>query len=339
MTKNQTDCRLKQSQKLSAPLWVALSLFLVFTQRANAIHFPTVLELQQESYNPHIEWNGNKPISHRYEQKNQFDADSFANLVALYANGAAWHEWDGGADRAKTLKQFPGLEQQWILKGYGDEKGWLGSGLFQGRYYLVFQESPPGGMVTVTDVLRLNPITEIFTYLDTSSEWLHTPCEKVAQGSKANSKKSSIAEDVCFVAANESHWSVRIGKGPNSSLDIWNQEPESSSLKEIRSALESIPDMGQNEYAQDLSQMLLGEAQHFLVKISERVPVVFNWPSWQLQTVKEGRVPAKEFFGIVNRSQTLGDSLPTWKFMDKNKMQLSVDLFFSGKLHLRAEKR
>jgi len=318
-------------------------LVLIWAPPACAIHFPTVLELQQESYNPHIEWNGSKPISHRYEQKNQFDPDSFANLVALYANGAAWHEWDGGpggtkgADRAKTLKLFPGLEQQWILSGYGNEKGWLGSGLFQGRYFLVFQESPPGGLTTVTDLLRLNSTAQIFTYLDTSSEWLHAPCQNRVHEKKSHPKKSSQLEDVCFVATNDSHWKIQINKSTSPALDIWFSEGESNSLKEIRTALESVPDMGQSEYAQELSQMLLGEAQHFLTNISERVPNVFNWPSWQLQNVKAGQVPAKEFLGLVRRTQTVGDSLPALRFVDKNKMQVNVDLFFNGKLHLRAE--
>ena len=325
---------------------------------AGAIHFPDIVDVQRDyqvaarknglpsdlfhkvsgdSNSLHLEWQGSHPISARYEQSREFDPDSFTVLTSEYGEGGTWHEWAGPASDTTARKAYPGLQQQWFLKGYGGEKGWLGSGVTRGRYFLVFRESSPATPVTVTGPLRLGP--GLFAALDTSSQWLHVPCKDAGKSPKSSLKggAKSTAFPVCFSPDEDARLRIRFERKSPLVMDIWLEEQESASLEEIRHALESVPDQAQAEYAKDLSQMLLGEAQIFLVKLSQRLPILFTWPSWQLQDFKGGQVPSAAYMDVVRRVRSPGDSLPAMRFQEKAGLRLDVDLYFRGMLHLHAE--
>jgi hypothetical protein len=341
-------------------------LFLI-TLPAHALHFPDTSDLKREyrvsarkdghptdfsrrangdSASLKLEWAAGNPVSVRLEQSGEFDPDSFSVLTSGYGNGAAWHESMSARD-PKTLQLYPGLQQEWILKGYGGEKGWLGSGLVKGRYFLVFRENPPTAMATVTGPLRLN--RGLPAFLDTSSQWLRIPCKTGGRGSEREGtsggksgrpKATGIGKTpevpVCFSPGEDSRFLIRIERKAPLDLEAWFEDGESPALHDIRTALKSVPDAAQAEYAGDLSQMLLGEAQMFLVKLAQRLPSAFNWPSWQIQDFKAGRVPAGVFLPIVRRQAVPGDSLPAFRYQDQG-LKLSVDLHFSGRFHLLAE--
>jgi hypothetical protein len=319
---------------------------LFFSGTARGIHFPDTLELlkdyrvlghkngmpsdffrrqQGDSASIHLEWAGSALSSIRYEQSQEFDPDSFSVLVSEYGGGAAWHEYGSGRPDSASRKKFPGLQQQWLGKGYAGEKGWVGSGVERGRYFLVFQENALGNIGTVDEPLRLG--LGLFRALDSSSEWLHVPCKETKKGS----------HPVCFTPSDNGKLRIQIENKSPISLDIWLQEEESGSLLGIQQALKTISDDAQFEYAQDLSQMLLGESQIFLVKISQRIPAIFNWPSWQLQDFKEGRIPRQEYLELLRQGHGVGDSLPAFRFKKKGSLQLNIELYFNGLIHLRAE--
>src|SRR5690606_5017670 len=127
-----------------------------------------------DSASLHLDWSGGDLNSVRIEQGREFDPDSFAVLTSEYGEGAAWHESMGSAGLAEAREMYPGLQQEWMLKGYGGQTGWLGSGVLRGRYFLVFRAKPPKEKAAVKGPLRLNP--DVFAVLDTSSQWLHVPC-------------------------------------------------------------------------------------------------------------------------------------------------------------------
>ncbi len=328
---------------------------------SHALHFPEAADLEKDyrvsarkgghptdffrkqdgdSASLSLEWSDGKPIAVRMEQGGEFDPDSFSALTSAYGNGAAWHESMTAKD-PRTLKLYPGLQQEWILKGYGGEKGWLGSGFDKGRFFLVFREAPPIAVATVTGPLRLN--AGLPAFLDTSSQWLHVPCKDAkdpAAGGHARAKATGRAGKLpaCFSPDEDSRFRVRIvGKSPLT-IDVWMEDGESAALKDIQAALKSVPDASQAEYAKDLSQMLLGEAQMFLVKLAQRLPQTFNWPSWQLQDFRAGQIPAREFLPLVRRQENPGDSLPAFRFRDE-RLNLSVDLDFRGMFHMAADER
>lgn len=316
---------------------------------AHAVHFPDLADVKQDyravaskgghpadffrkvngdSASLHLEWSGNAVTAARIEQGGEFDPDSFSVLTSNYGNGAAWHE---SPTDEQARKLYPGLQQAWILKGYGGEKGWLGSGVIRGRYFLVFRETPPTAIATVTGPLRLN--RGVFAFLDSSSQWLHVPC-KEETGGAAKAKDKGAA--VCFSPTDDSRFIVRIDRKKPLALQAWMEDGESSALEEIKTALKSVPDASQAEYSRDLSQMLLGEAQMFLVKLSQRLPSAFNWPSWQIQDFKGGQVPAAGFLPLVRRQVNPGDSLPAFRFEDTG-VRLAVNLYYRGRFHLKAE--
>ncbi|MDB5106717.1 MAG: hypothetical protein JWP91_4406 [Fibrobacteres bacterium] len=294
-----------------------------------------------DSATVHLDWSGPAIVAVRIEQGGEFDPDSFSVLNSDYGNGAAWHESMAAMD-AQTLKLYPGLQQQWLLKGFAGEKGWLGSGVLKGRYFLVFRANPPTATAVVTGPLRLN--RGVFALLDSSSRWLHVPCkdtgtpEKKPGTAKGTARLKAAGSPACFSPSDDSRLLVRIDRKKPLVLQAWLEEGESGALIDIKKGLQTIPDASQADYAKDLSQMLLGEAQAFLVKFSQRLPEAFNWPSWQIQDFKGGQVKASEFLPIVRRQADPGDSLPAFRFEDAG-LRLGVNLYYRGTVHLSAEER
>ncbi|MEO6094926.1 MAG: hypothetical protein ABIW76_04325 [Fibrobacteria bacterium] len=361
-----------------------LMVLLIGALPAAAIHFPDTADLKKEyrvsarkdglpvdffrkaggdSNSLHLDWARSDKVGSdkvgsdrvgfnitaaRIEQEDEFDPTSFSVLTTDYGNGAAWHEAMTNPD-PQTLKVFPGLQQQWHLKGFAGDRGWLGSGVIKGRYFLVFRATPPTAAAVVPGPLRLN--SGLFAVLDTSSRWLHVTCP--AESGAKSAAKSGVKDSaksgrrgksglpnsdapVCFTPADDSRLRIRIDRKRPLSLQAWLEEGESGALNDIKNALQAVPDAAQAEYAQDLSQMLLGEAQGFLVKFSQRLPEAFNWPSWQIQDFKDGQVKAAEFLPIVRRQANPGDSLPAFRFEDPG-VRLRVNLYYRGTFHLAAE--
>jgi hypothetical protein len=345
--------------------FTALAGLLLAALPAHAIHFPDTADLKKEyqvatrkdgrpvaffqkaggdSNSLHLDWAGPSIIAARIEQEDEFDPEIFSVLTTEYGNGAAWHEAMTNPD-PQTLKLYPGLQQQWHLKGFAGDRGWLGSGVFRGRYFLAFRTAPPTAAAVVPGPLRLN--SGLFALLDTSSRWLHVPCPAESGGkpmSKAEARKGGPGKPgskapeapACFTPSDDSRLRVRIDRKKPLSLQAWLEEGQSGALTDIKKALQAVPDAGQIEYAQDLSQMLLGEAQGFLVKFSQKLPEAFNWPSWQIQDFKGGQVKAAEFLPIVRRQANPGDSLPAFRFEDPG-LRLRVNLYYRGTFHLAAE--
>lgn len=342
----------------------ACAAVLIPVSPARALHFPDTASLAQawkiaerkdgkpvglyrkahgDSLAMRLEWGPKGLVSVRLDQPDEIPSDSFAALTQDYGNGAAWHETAGGLD-PQVVKLYPGVQQEWILKGFGGEQGWLGSGVERGRYFLVFRAEPPIGRVPVLGPLRFTP--GLYAFLDSSSEWIHVPCKDMPGEGMGPAPKAKPAakgpgpkaagKPVCFSPDDDSHWLIRIDSRRPLALQAWLEEQGSPALAEIKRAIGKIPDASQVEYAKDLSQMLLGEGQMFLVKLAQRLPVAFNWPSWQIQDFKGGQVPYTEFLPWVRRQAEPGESLPAFRSRDP-ALSLSVDLYYRGTVHLSAE--
>ena len=338
--------------------WACLAAALLAAPSARALHFPDTTELKKtwkvaeraqgrpaglyrkahgDSFALRLEWGPKGLASVRLDQPDEIASDSFAAITQEYGNGAAWHETVGTLD-SQIVRLFPGLQQEWILKGFGGERGWLGSGLDRGRYFLVFRAEPPVARVPAAGPLRLSP--GLYAFLDTSSEWLHVACKDMPgaapgrDGGHGRAKKA--VKPVCFSPGDDTHWLVRIDSRQPLAMQAWLEEQGSPALAEIRRAVGKIPDASQHEYAKDLSQMLLGEGQMFLVKLAQRLPAAFTWPSWQIQDFKGGQVPYAEFLPLVRRQTQPGEFLPAYRSEDP-ALRLAVDLYYRGMVHLSAE--
>lgn len=362
---------------LRVPLAGLTALALLFPRAAAALHFPDTADLKKtwkvaerkdgrplgfyrkahgDSLALRLEWSPQGPVAVRYDQPDEIPSDSFEALTQEYGNGAAWHETVGALD-PRIVKLYPGLQQEWLLKGFGGERGWLGSGLDRGRYFLVFRAEPPIARTPVAGPLRFPP--GLYAFLDTSSEWLHVPCKDMpgsgqafagrtdpespgskATGAKAASPKAaapgSAAGPACFSPDDDPHWLVRIDSRKPLRMQAWLEEQGSPALAEIRRAIGKVPDASQVEYAKDLSQMLLGEGQMFLVKLAQKLPAAFTWPSWQLQDYKAGQVPYSAYLPWVRRQAEPGEFLPAFRSEDP-ALRLAVDLYYRGTVHLSAE--
>ena len=338
--------------------WAGLTagLAFLFPAPARAIHFPDTLELKKtwkvvdrkdgriqgfyrksrgDSNALRLEWDKAGIAGVRLDQADEIESDSFSALTSYYGNGAAWHETMEAID-PRVVRAYPGVQQEWTLKGFGGERGWLGSGLERGRFFLVFRAEPPIPHVPVTGPLRLGP--SLFAFLDSSSLWLHVPCKDLpGSGSilAAAMPKGSPKPD-CFSPGDDAHWTVRVDSRKPLRIQAWHEEGNSASLAEIRKAIGKVPDASQVEYAKDLSQMLLGEGQMFLVKLAQRLPPAFTWPSWQIQDYRGGEVGFGEFLPLVRRQKDPGEYLPAFRSEDPG-LSMRVNLYYRGTVHLAAE--
>lgn len=350
--------RKKPERRLAAPLVVLL---LSAPPLSHSLQFPDTTQLKKDwklsaraadkpaaffrkdgdSASLVLEWRDGRIAAARYEQGKEFEQGDFDKLTESYGNGAAWHEFADGLAAARKL--YPGLQQEWLLKGYGSEKGWLGSGVEKSRYFLVFRENPPAATPAVAGPLRLK--RSWFHELDTSSEWLHVPCsgdsaaEKKTKGRKAGpTRPAGASGPVCFSPDDDSRFTVRVDAKAPLAVDIRLKEEESESLQEIRKAVQTVSDAAQHDYAQDMAQILYGEAQLFLVKLAQRAPGLFTWPSWQLQDLKGGKVPEPRYLEIIRSEREPGDFLPALQYEDAN-LRMSVDLYYDGSYRFQAREK
>jgi hypothetical protein len=340
-------------------LAICLAEFSLSAGSAHAVRFPDTADLKKswtvaernegrmtrlfrkrngDSLAVHLRWGASGIAEVRLDQPDEIAPDSFAALTQEYGDGAAWHETMGKLDSA-TVAMYPGLEQEWTLQGFGGERGWLGSGLERGRYFLVFRADPPRLRTPAAGPLRLSPA--LFAFLDTSSEWLHVPCTDMpgeARGGAADGKNRKEPRPLCFSPGDDPHWMVRVDRRSPLAVQAWLDEQGSPALAEMRQAVASVPDASQQEYARDLSQMLLGEGQMFLVKLAQRLPAAFTWPSWQIQDLKAGQVPFAEFLPLVRRQVPPGEFLTAFRSEDA-ALRIRVDLYYRGTFHLTAESK
>ena len=344
-------------------------LLLSFAFTAEALTFPDTASLKKEykvrarkdgrpillsrvkegdSMSLALEWQGANQVSARLEQSDEFESDAFERLTEEYGGGAAWHESSGGSEPKGSKPAYPGLMQQWYLRGYGKETGWLGSGIDRGRYFLVFRSTPPSQLVKVDAPLAMLPTMP--AYLDSSSEWLKAPCQEGdwkmkpdPAGSKpamARTKppKKVAMRPICYRSGDDSRLWVRITELSPLALQVRLEEGESPALREIRKVVQTVPDAAQADYAKDLSQMLLSEGQMFLAKLAQRLPGLFNWPSWQFQGSKEGQVATGRFLEIIRSDQAPEDFLPSMR-VDGKRIRLAINLYYKGTFQLDAEER
>jgi hypothetical protein len=291
-----------------------------------------------------LEWKGGRPVSARLEREEGFGDEEFAGLAEAYGAGAAWHEFDDGR------KPYEGLVQQWHLQGYGGEGGWLGAGLHRGRHFLIFRSAPPAALSRVEAPLSLQP--SLAAFLDTSALWLKADCagqrwpesspaegpggRPASPGKARKPPPRGQGKPVCYLSNEDSRLRVRVRRKTPPAVDVLLDEGESPALKEVRRIVQVIPDAGQAEYAQDLSQMLLAESQIFLAKLAQKLPPLFTWPSWQLQGSKEGRLPPERYLALVRSEKDPGEFLPAL-FLDGKGVRLAVNLYYQGSFHLDAE--
>lgn len=295
--------------------------------------------LDGDSMSLALEWEGGKPVSARLEQEDGFGDADFTRLTDEYGEGAAWHEFEDGK------KPYEGLQQQWVLKGYGKQTGWLGAGLHRGRHFLVFRAAPPTALAKVEEPLALG--AGIAAYLDTSSQWLKVACREAEWGpapALPSPKPPAAApkagkpgrKPFCYRSNEDSRLWVKVRRARPPALEIRLEEGESPALKEIRRVVQTVPDAAQADYARDLSQILLAESQIVLAKLAQRLPGLFNHPSWQLQGSKQGQVPSERYLALVRSEDAPAEFLPALE-IDGRNLAMAVNLYYQGTFHLNAE--
>ncbi len=260
-----------------------------------------------------LAWKGNAVEEVTYRQKQPFEGDVFSEISSRHSQGATWHELPDESTPA-LRDRFPGLEQQWFLQGF-EQTGWLGAGLHQGVFFLTFLRTPPDEPEEVTEELRMRP--SIGAYLDTSSLWLRGGCGE--------------NDTNCFISLREKDWKVFVTGRPVKRLRL--EQKSGESLRDIRETFFSLSPEQHAEYAADLSGVLFMEAQIFLTRAAQNFPQIFNWPSWQMQSLKKGRIPINRFRDLLAEPPAGPFLLPALA-LDLPNGRLEVALDFEGRFIL-----
>jgi len=110
------------------------------------------------------------------------------------------------------------------------------------------------------------------------------------------------------------------------------EDGESEALQDIKTALKSVPDAAQADYAKDLSQMLLGESQMFPGEIVQRLPSAFNWPSGKSRISREAKCRRRLSCPSCAGRSTRAIPCPPSAAKDPG-LRLTVNLYYSGRFH------
>ncbi len=318
---------------------ICLLLPLLCTSFSWSIHFPDTLELQKtfqvlqrqeglpsrlvqkksDSLYLYLQWKEGGIIAARYEQKEEFSPSLFNTLTEEYGQGATWHEMVSVLNvNSPVLKFYPGLQQQWNLKGYRNEKGWLGSGLKGRVFYLAFRENSPNPIPVISEELKLNPT--LFTYLDSASNWKHKPCKEISTA-------------YCFQSLEEKQLQIQLNSKLANTIDIW---MEGVPMLELINNIEQVTAKEKPALAQDLSTLLHTEAEFFLVKISQACPALFNWSSYQFQDWKGGQISTKEWENFLRNIDVNKQKVHDLRILNFTQPTISMELNFNpnGLYHL-----
>ncbi|MFC1585201.1 hypothetical protein ACFL5V_06625 [Fibrobacterota bacterium] len=262
----------------------------------------------------HLTWKKARIVQVIHRQKKPFSNSRFSELASLYGKGAAWHEVPF-ADREKRYvhKEFPGIEQQWALKGYGGKTGWMGSGLYEQTFFLVFSENLLTPLKKNEDPLRLHP--GFIKALKTSGNWIPVSCRK-------QSKQGS-----CYKHLLNSQLRVKVLEEKKHDLEIWFEE--NNILGDIKNTLETLtPDLF-SEYARTLVDLSISEYQHVLNQISLEEPHLFNWSSWQLQNLDKGHLSTTDYLAFFKKHSLNWPYIPVLDYRGTG-ITLLIRLHFDG---------
>jgi hypothetical protein len=268
-----------------------------------------------------VQW-GKKGIQQIEYQRNKMFSDAlFSDIAGTFARGATWHEIPNvGSEKRALREQFPGIEQQWLLKGYGDVSGWMGSGVREDKYFLVFRAQAPRSMRPVSEPLDFK--TDIREYFLSSSGWVSSKCSNPGTGG------------MCYNSLNDPLFQAETDSGGNGSLHIWYREDKP--IEDIRDAIASLPPSARREYAGELSALARFESQSVLIRLAQKAPDLFNWPSWQIQDMVQGRLSARDFEKEFFKRGGDWPSIPILRFKGQ-KLDIDIYLHFTGhySIHVR----
>ena len=114
-------------------------------------------------------WEDGKIRGLNYNLAKNIPQGLFQELVSFHGAGGGWHESNEIIPKSLT-KAYPGLKQQWFLKGYGDSMSWLGTGLYNNRFFLLFLAEPPVPAPASDAPLAID--SDFKDSLSTANRWL-----------------------------------------------------------------------------------------------------------------------------------------------------------------------
>ncbi len=295
------------------------SRYKVSERKKGAVGFPT--QFKNKAQTIQIKWDSGQMTQVTITQPKPFTDHHFSTFAKLFSAGAQWHETPLLPSQKKMLnKQHPGLEQQWILKGYGNESGWMGSGLIKNKFYLVFKDSKE---VAPQVKAPLTLISNIQKYVNHSDDWLPTTCSQVPP---------KIETDRCYLHTVNSNFRIHFNKNDTALYELWVYE--SHPIHDIEDIIRSLPQSEYYKYARELPYLSQSETPAVLIEIAKTIPDFFNWPSWQFQKYKEGVLNSKDYDKVFNQ---LGNRWPHIPINHSRTAQFNMDiyLYFNGNYQLK----
>ncbi len=259
-------------------------------------------------------WRGDTLYQVRYQQTHPFSNKGFSKLAHRHGDGASWHEIPlTQPDKNRLIKRYPGLEQQWVLRGFENRQCWMGSGIVSDTFFLVFSESSPTNPAKPKGPLKIQP--EFYNSLNTSEQWLPVNCNFSATSGK------------CYQSVESQKFRVYIPKKKSDATEIWILEKHD--LSGIASTLNQSTPEQHHELSKELASMAQIESHSALTKLFHEVPYLFTWNSWQLEDAVDGAIKAPEYLKRFKQSKNSWQSLPVYKYIGE-KLNIHIFLFFNG---------
>jgi hypothetical protein len=312
---------------------------LLFSCAAHAVEFPDTAHLKKEyavskrgsglpveffnskgkdTSHVRLVWQKGSIVQAGYWRSVPFDDSRFSKLASFHGKGAVWHELPvTDSEKMKLWNTMPGLEQQWILRGYAGESGWMGTGLHENRFFIIFRREGPSKLKYAKGPLRLTP--GLVNELERSGNWVSSPCSSGTSGR------------ICFTCIGKPQMTIFAeSKGPFPVV-IWLQEK--NPIFEIRQTIRMMRKEQYHEYSRELSDFSVLEAQSVISKILPEIPDLFTWPSWQVQEQVDMRIQASDYMKMFTKYGNEWPFLPVLEYRSK-EINLVIRLHFDGSYQL-----
>lgn len=274
---------------------------------------------QQDSLYLHLEWQDSNLVQIRYTREIPFEVSAFSALANRMGRGGTWHELPD--PEASLRDSFPGIEQHWVLRGYGGRTGWVGSGLHRGRFFLAFRKKLPVSLPGENAALALHPRAAF--RLDSATDWLRNPCDEPQDTRLCFSHSLTRGFDLVMDTSGRRRLEIRY--------------PSHDSLGEVRAAFFTIPGSDQAGYAEDLTQIMYMEGLQFLVLLDQQVPPLFTWASWQWERA-DGRVDPSKILDLMKKKPYEVNEIPIFHHETEN-LDVRIYLNFDGQYRLELKEK
>ncbi|MBF0429757.1 MAG: hypothetical protein HQK83_00650 [Fibrobacteria bacterium] len=259
-----------------------------------------------------LSWSDAQIAHITYSSKKPFHDTFFSEIAHSIGEGGMWHE-QPLTPKDSLRKKYPGLEQHWLLKGYGGKTGWIGTGLNQHQFFLTIHAQSPISVAENNNPLSLQ--SGFLSGIQNSVYWIASSC------------RPSTSKGECYTLAANTGIHCVLPHDQHQPKEIWLEEK--NPIKEIWYAIKTLESLDYEEYANELAAFSHTESQSVMHKLLRDIPDMFNWSTIDFQKNSPGLLSASNYLTLFKKYDNDWPFIPVFHYEDKLH-HIDIYLHFNG---------